>query len=179
VTPRHTFALTLAIALTMAAVAFLLGFAVGTNRADAHRPRVTILANNPTTTTAPTTSTSTTDAPRPATSVASRGGHRDSPGATRTSGPVLATRPAAPGGDLVRRIAWCESGFDARAVNRASGAGGLMQWLPSTWRSMGYAARYGVARAELLDEARQWQAAYDAVARFGTRPWNMSRRCWA
>lgn len=34
----------------------------------------------------------------------------------------------------LRRKAWCESRFDARAQN-ASGAAGLFQFLPSTWRS--------------------------------------------
>jgi hypothetical protein len=34
------------------------------------------------------------------------------------------------------RVAKCESGYNPNAVNRGSGAAGLFQFMPSTWRSM-------------------------------------------
>jgi hypothetical protein len=34
------------------------------------------------------------------------------------------------------RVAKCESGYNPNAVNRGSGASGLFQFMPSTWRSM-------------------------------------------
>jgi hypothetical protein len=33
------------------------------------------------------------------------------------------------------RVAWCESRYDPLAYNRRSGAAGLYQFLPSTWRA--------------------------------------------
>ena len=33
------------------------------------------------------------------------------------------------------RVAWCESRYDPAAYNRRSGASGLYQFLPSTWRA--------------------------------------------
>jgi soluble lytic murein transglycosylase-like protein len=38
------------------------------------------------------------------------------------------------------RVAKCESGLNPRAVNRSSGASGLFQFLPSTWRTTPYAS---------------------------------------
>lgn len=40
----------------------------------------------------------------------------------------------------MRSVAWCESRLDPRAYNRSSGASGLMQFLPSTWRRTPYAS---------------------------------------
>ena len=33
------------------------------------------------------------------------------------------------------RVAWCESRYDPGAYNRRSGASGLFQFIPSTWRN--------------------------------------------
>lgn len=33
------------------------------------------------------------------------------------------------------RVAWCESRYDPGAYNRSSGASGLFQFIPSTWRA--------------------------------------------
>lgn len=160
--------------LSICALLVAAGFAVPGQR----RPRVELIppqsvervAETPTSRDAHSLAPSTTS-----TSRVSRGTVRPFlPPSTRPAGVVITAKS----GDLVHRIATCESGQRPTAVNRSSGAGGLMQWLPSTWRSMGYAGRYGVSRAELLDAGHQWEAAYDAVARYGTRPWASSRRCW-
>lgn len=51
------------------------------------------------------------------------------------------------------RVAACESGFNPHAVNGASGAGGLFQFLPSTWRTTPY------GNASIFDPMAQAQAA--------------------
>jgi hypothetical protein len=46
------------------------------------------------------------------------------------------------GGDAVdwaEKIAWCESKYDSNAVNSASNAQGLFQFLPSTWAGTPFA----------------------------------------
>jgi soluble lytic murein transglycosylase-like protein len=42
---------------------------------------------------------------------------------------------------MLRRKAWCESRFNPRAYNSGSGASGLFQFLPSTWRTTPYGRR--------------------------------------
>jgi soluble lytic murein transglycosylase-like protein len=42
-------------------------------------------------------------------------------------------------------VVWCESRFDPKAYNRNSGASGLMQFLPSTWRVASTAAGWAGA----------------------------------
>ena len=42
-------------------------------------------------------------------------------------------------GDAMMRVARCESGLNPSAVNRSSGASGLFQFMPSTWRTTPYA----------------------------------------
>ena len=42
--------------------------------------------------------------------------------------------------DWALKIAWCESKYDPSAVNGASDAQGLFQFLPSTWRGTPFAA---------------------------------------
>jgi soluble lytic murein transglycosylase-like protein len=44
-------------------------------------------------------------------------------------------------GGLLRRRAWCESRMNPRAYNASSGASGLFQFLPSTWRTTPYRRR--------------------------------------
>ena len=72
----------------------------------------------------------------------------------------------------------CESGGSYAAENPTSTASGGFQYLDSSWRSYGYAARYGVARASMASPAQQDEAALDTLARSGTTPWNASRGCW-
>jgi muramidase (phage lysozyme) len=73
----------------------------------------------------------------------------------------------------------CESHDNYQAVNRTSGAGGAYQFLPSSWKSYGYAAKYGVARAEQATPAQQDEAAVATYLRSGTSPWGPSRGCWS
>jgi Transglycosylase-like domain/LysM domain len=63
-----------------------------------------------------------------------------------------------------------ESGGNPRAVNPSSGAGGLYQFLPSTWASLGYAAQYpgGAQTAPVSVQNAAFQKLY---AEAGTSPW--------
>ena len=63
-----------------------------------------------------------------------------------------------------------ESGGNPQAFNPSSGAGGLFQFLPSTWASLGYASAYpgGAQTAPVSVQ----QAAFDKLyAEAGTSPW--------
>lgn len=67
----------------------------------------------------------------------------------------------------MRRVAWCESRMNPNARNRSSGAAGLFQWLPSSWRAQGipgfsvfnpYANAMAAARAVRRDGGwKQWE----------------------
>jgi soluble lytic murein transglycosylase-like protein len=64
------------------------------------------------------------------------------------------------------RVARCESSLNPRAVNRSSGASGLFQFLPSTWRTTPYAS----------------SSIFDATANANAAAWMWSvgrRREWA
>jgi hypothetical protein len=65
-----------------------------------------------------------------------------------------------------------ESGGNARAVNPASGAGGLYQFLPSTWQSLGYSGLPQDAPVSVQNAAFQ-----QAYAQSGTSPWVPSDGC--
>lgn len=59
-----------------------------------------------------------------------------------------------------------ESGGNPRAVNPVSGAGGLYQFLPSTWAALGFGGLPQHASVAVQN------AAFDkAYARWGTSPW--------
>ena len=90
--------------------------------------------------------------------------------------PVSGTSPAgtssvAPGSFRACVIAR-ESGGNARAVNPASGAGGLYQFLPGTWQSLGYSGLPQDAPVSVQNAA--FQRAY---AQSGTGPWAPSDGC--
>ncbi len=65
------------------------------------------------------------------------------------------------------RIAKCESGYNPRAVNASSGAAGLFQFLPSTWRSM----PQGKAGKDVFDPVANAQAAAYYYSTSGGSPW--------
>src|SRR5919199_5023994 len=65
------------------------------------------------------------------------------------------------------RIAKCESGYNPNAVNRSSGASGLFQFLPSTWRS----TPQGSAGASVFDPVANAQAAAWLYQRSGPGQW--------
>jgi LysM repeat protein len=63
-----------------------------------------------------------------------------------------------------------ESGGNPAAVNPTSGAGGLYQFLPSTWASLGYAAAYP-GGAQTAPVSVQRAAFAKLYAEAGTSPW--------
>jgi LysM repeat protein len=63
-----------------------------------------------------------------------------------------------------------ESGGNPRAVNPASGAGGLYQFLPSTWASLGFASAYP-GGAQTAPVSVQRAAFARLYAEAGTSPW--------
>jgi hypothetical protein len=65
-----------------------------------------------------------------------------------------------------------ESGGNARAVNPSSQAGGLYQFLPSSWRALGYSGRPQDAPVSV-----QRQAFQKAYAQSGTSPWSPYDGC--
>jgi hypothetical protein len=65
-----------------------------------------------------------------------------------------------------------ESGGNARAVNPSSGAGGLYQFLPSTWHALGHSGL-----PENASVAEQNQAYYQQVAQSGYSAWAASGGC--
>lgn len=65
-----------------------------------------------------------------------------------------------------------ESGGNPSAVNASSGAGGLYQFLPSTWQSLGYSGLPQDAPVSV-----QQQAFQKLYAEAGTSPWSPSDGC--
>lgn len=63
-----------------------------------------------------------------------------------------------------------ESGGNPEAVNPSSGAGGLFQFLPSTWAALGYAGSYP-GGAQTAPASVQEAAFAKAYAESGTAPW--------
>ena len=95
-----------------------------------------------------------------------------SPAETSHAGTSRAgTSRAAPGSFQACVIAR-ESGGNARAVNPASGAGGLYQFLPGTWQSLGYSGLPQDAPVSVQNAAFQ-----QAYAQSGTSPWAPSDGC--
>jgi resuscitation-promoting factor RpfC len=64
-----------------------------------------------------------------------------------------------------------ESGGNPAAVNPSSGAGGLYQFLPSTWASLGYASAYP-GGAQTAPASVQQQAFDKLYAESGSAPWS-------
>jgi hypothetical protein len=62
-----------------------------------------------------------------------------------------------------------ESDLDPRAVNPATGAGGLFQFLPSTWASLSDLA--GWQGASVFDARANAAVAAWTVATYGWHPW--------
>jgi LysM repeat protein len=89
--------------------------------------------------------------------------------AARTS--PAGTSSAAPG-SFQACVITRESGGNARAVNPASGAGGLYQFLPSTWQALGYSGLPQDAPVSVQNAAFQ-----QAYAQSGTGPWAPSDGC--
>ena len=89
--------------------------------------------------------------------------------------PGFAQRPSvytAPGGGFQACVIQRESGGNAQAVNPSSGAGGLYQFLPSTWAGLGYSGSPQNAPVSV-----QNQAFAKLYAQAGTSPWAPSDGC--
>ncbi len=69
-----------------------------------------------------------------------------------------------------------ESGGNPRAVNASSGAGGLFQFLPSTWAGLGYADAYP-GGAQTAPVGVQEAAFAKLFAEAGTSPWRPYDGC--
>lgn len=83
---------------------------------------------------------------------------------------------AAPYG-LVDRVVSCESGYNPNARNPSSSAGGLGQWLESSWAS--HAPQWGMSGHSRFEV---WPAAFvtsGVIATGGIGNWAASRGCWS
>lgn len=95
------------------------------------------------------------------------------PAQTRTIEPRDYLRElAGPDFELLDRIVWCESGWKPTAQNQHSTAGGLFQFLDSTW------ARYSNPQMEKYNPYDNIRAGIALYKKEGTAPWNSSRSCW-
>lgn len=78
---------------------------------------------------------------------------------------------------LIDAVVGCESGYRPDAANPSSSAGGLGQWLDSSWRS--YSPRYGMGGRSRFEV---WPAAYvtaGVISDGGISNWDASRHCWS
>jgi hypothetical protein len=91
--------------------------------------------------------------------------------------PAVVAAPAAPAAPLNISGVWAcimrlESGGNPHAVNPSSGAGGLFQFLPSTWASLG-----GTGRPQDASPALQFAMAQKLQARSGWGQWVTHGAC--
>ena len=115
---------------------------------------------------APTTAVAATTVPAPAPPAGT------SPAETSPAGTARAGTSSAAPGTFQACVIARESGGNARAVNPASGAGGLYQFLPGTWQSLGYSGLPQDAPVSVQNAAFQQE-----YAQSGTSPWALSDGC--
>jgi hypothetical protein len=95
--------------------------------------------------------------------------------ATAVGAGLIATQPAnaAPSAQhFLSAVVPCESGGNPHAVN-SIGAGGLFQFLPTTWHGLG-----GAGLPQNASVSDQWAKAYKLYSQSGTSPWYASKGCW-
>lgn len=120
-------------------------------------------------------------APLQLTAASTGGAHRSGTSHAEHRGPGQHARPgrhAAPAGNVstagLGAFESCvishESGGNPRAVNPSSGAGGLYQFLPSTWASLGFASVYP-GGAQTAPVSVQRAAFAKLYAEAGASPW--------
>jgi len=71
---------------------------------------------------------------------------------------------------ILDTIAFCESGYRPDAQNPHSSAGGIFQFLDSTWNKWGQGDKY--------DGYANIRAGVNLYRNQGTDPWNASKECW-
>lgn len=74
----------------------------------------------------------------------------------------------------IKKMVWCESKGDPNAKNRYSTAGGLAQYLDSTWAG----TAQGQAGLSKYDPQAATEAIVVDVSQGLERKWNASRSCW-
>lgn len=84
--------------------------------------------------------------------------------------PAAAASYAGAPGSFQACVIRAESGGNPAAVNPSSGAGGLYQFLPSTWAALGYAGAYP-GGAQTAPVSVQEAAFAKLYAESGTSPW--------
>lgn len=87
--------------------------------------------------------------------------------AAPAAAPVMSTGSVTPASGYEACVISHESGGNASIVNSSSGAGGLYQFLPSTWASLGYSGL-----PENAPVAEQQQAFDRLYAQAGSSPWS-------
>jgi len=95
-----------------------------------------------------------------------RGGDSSDPSSGAAAPPASVSYSAAPG-SFQQCVISRESGGNASAVNPSSGAGGLYQFLPSTWASLGYSG--SPQSASVATQNAAFQKLY---AQSGASPWS-------
>lgn len=81
-------------------------------------------------------------------------------------------RLAGPDFELLNRIVICESGWKPTAQNSTSSAGGIFQFLDSTW------VHYSSSSWNKYDPYKNIDAGIALFKSKGTDPWNASKSCW-
>ena len=80
---------------------------------------------------------------------------------------------AGPDFELLNTIVICESGWKNSAQNKTSSAGGLFQFLDSTW------SRYSSPSWDKYDPYQNIDAGIALFKKEGTKPWLESFSCWS
>ena len=78
--------------------------------------------------------------------------------------------------ELLKRIAYCESGFQISVKNKNSTASGIFQFLDSTFISQ--AKAYGMEWSDKNSPEIQAELAAKIIADGGIKHWYASKNCW-
>lgn len=79
---------------------------------------------------------------------------------------------AGPNFDMLNKVVWCESGWNPKAKNATSTAGGLFQFLDSTWNA------YAPPLWDKFDPYDNIRAGVILYNERGLAPWLSSKKCW-
>jgi len=83
-------------------------------------------------------------------------------------------------GNLLNKIAWCESRDTATAKNPNSSASGRFQFIRGSWKYYGEQL-WGDEWKEkdVFDYNDNTELASYVMQKYGTTPWNASKKCWS